>query len=125
MTDDSALEITITSDYIAENSDPLHNEYQFAYTITLHNQSAEPLQLLARYWLITDGNQKVIEVEGEGVVGKQPRLAAGEIYQYTSGVLFATPIGTMQGYYLMERQDGSRFKAPIPLFRLAVKNALH
>ncbi|MBT0726149.1 Co2+/Mg2+ efflux protein ApaG [Rosenbergiella australiborealis] len=125
MSENTAVVISVTTHYLPAHSAPEANQYQFAYTITLENQSHQPVQLLERYWLITDGNEKVIEVEGEGVIGKQPHLNVGERFQYTSGAMLETPVGTMQGHYLMRNEDGSEFKAPIPIFLLAVDGALH
>ena len=125
MSDTTALKISVTTHYLPAHSAPDTDQYQFAYTITLENQSDQPMQLLERYWLITDGNEKVTEVEGEGVIGKQPHLKVGERFQYTSGAMLETPVGTMQGHYLMRNEDGSEFKAQIPLFLLAVEGALH
>lgn len=100
-------------------------QYAFAYHITIINTSNETVQLKRRYWLITDANGKSSEVEGEGVIGKQPILAAGEEFDYTSGAIIDTPLGNMQGYYEMEREDGQRFRVPIDVFRLSVPNLLH
>ncbi len=100
-------------------------QYAFAYHITIVNTSDETVQLKRRYWLITDANGKSSEVEGEGVIGKQPILAAGEEFDYTSGAIIDTPLGNMQGYYEMERESGQRFRVPIDVFRLAVPNLLH
>ncbi|PIJ43534.1 Co2+/Mg2+ efflux protein ApaG [Tatumella sp. OPLPL6] len=125
MSDTTALTISVTTHYLPAHSAPDANQYQFAYTITIENHSDQPMQLLERYWLITDGNEKITEVEGEGVIGKQPTLQVGERFNYTSGAMLETPVGTMQGHYLMRNEDGSEFKAPIPPFLLAVEGALH
>lgn len=125
MPEKASLIVEVISQYLPAHSAPDADQYQFSYTIHLYNAGNQPVQLLERYWLITDGNQKVTEVAGEGVVGKQPRLAVGESYQYTSGAMLETPVGTMQGHYLMQNDDGSQFQATIPVFRLAVESALH
>jgi ApaG protein len=75
--------------------------------------------------VITDGNGKVEEVAGEGVVGEQPWLRPGEQFQYTSGAVLETDIGTMEGRYEMLADDGTRFDAPIPAFTLSVPRTLH
>jgi len=89
------------------------------------NHSVETVQLLKRYWLITDANGKETEVHGDGVVGEQPQLAPGSSYSYTSGAVLETPVGTMQGHYEMTSQSQLSFKAAIPLFRLAIPNILN
>ena len=81
--------------------------------------------MLSRYWLITDGNGKNTEVQGEGVVGKQPLIDPASEYQYTSGALIDTPVGSMQGHYEMENEDGERFRVPINIFSLSVPNAIN
>jgi ApaG protein len=119
------IPIHVDTFYIAAQSDPTLSRYVFAYTITIKNHSNETVQLLRRYWLITDANGKETEVHGEGVVGEQPQLAPGSSYSYTSGAVLDTPVGTMQGYYEMTSQSQLSFKAAIPLFRLAMPNILN
>ena len=119
------IPIQVESFYIAAQSDPSQQRYVFAYTITIRNHSTETVQLLKRYWLITDANGKETEVYGDGVVGEQPQLAPGASYSYTSGAVLDTPVGTMQGHYEMTSQSHLSFKAPIPLFRLAMPNILN
>ena len=82
-------------------------------------------QLMTRHWVITDSNQKVQEVRGEGVVGDQPYLKPGEGYQYTSGSIMETPVGSMRGTYQMLADDGTEFDAEIPTFTLAVPRSLN
>ena len=117
--------VEVETFYIAAQSDPAAQRYVFAYTITIRNHSSEPVQLLRRYWLITDANGKETEVHGDGVVGEQPQLAPGSSYSYTSGAVLETPVGTMQGHYEMTSQSQLSFKAAIPLFRLAIPNILN
>jgi ApaG protein len=81
--------------------------------------------LLSRRWLTTDANDKVQEVEGDGVVGEQPRLRPGEGFEYTSGAVLETDLGTMEGSYTMVADDGTRFEVPIPAFTLTVPRTLH
>lgn len=119
------IPINVETFYIAAQSSPEAKRYVFAYSITLQNRSPEPVQLLKRYWLITDANGKETEVYGDGVVGEQPQLAPGESYSYTSGAVLETPVGTMQGHYEMISQSQLPFKAAIPIFRLAMPNILN
>ncbi|WP_446831326.1 Co2+/Mg2+ efflux protein ApaG [Candidatus Foliamicus sp.] len=97
----------------------------FSYTITIQNRGQEPARLLTRHWIITDGNGRVEEVLGDGVVGEQPRLRPGEEHRYTSGAIIDTPFGTMQGSYGMVTDTGEKFSATIPLFRLQAPGVLH
>ena len=89
------------------------------------NEGTEAAQLKSRHWIITDGNGKVEEVRGPGVVGQQPVLRAGEHFEYTSGCVLETPRGTMQGTYQMQRPDGSMFDAEIASFQLAMPHTLN
>ena len=111
--------------YIAEQSDADAGRYAFAYTITITNTGAVPAQLISRHWIITDANNLVQEVKGQGVVGAQPKLKPGESFEYTSGSMLATPVGTMRGSYQMIADDGTRFDAPIPEFTLSAPRVLH
>ncbi len=120
-----AIRVAAQTTYLAEQSEPSRSRFVFAYTITIENQGTIAAQLLTRHWLITDALGKVQEVRGEGVVGEQPLLGPGEAFQYTSGAVLETPMGTMEGSYQMVGADGVNFDALIPTFRLAVPNALH
>lgn len=120
-----AIEVKVESRYLPDQSDPRENRYVFAYTVRLLNTGRVAAQLLRRHWIIVDGNGKVQEVRGDGVVGEQPRLAPGERYEYTSGAVLETAVGSMRGSYEMLAEDGTRFLAPIPAFRLAVPRVIH
>lgn len=117
------IRVRVQSHYLEEQSAPHDARYVFAYTITISNEGVSPAQLRTRHWIITDARGKVEEVRGDGVVGEQPRLAPGQSFQYTSGCVLTTPIGTMQGTYRMWRDDGSYFDAQIAPFSLAAPAA--
>ena len=119
------IEVTASAEFVAGQSRPEDDHYVFAYHITVRNTGTVAAQLIARHWVITDGNNKVQEVHGQGVIGEQPSLAPGEHFRYTSGCVLATPVGTMQGSYRMRADDGHEFEAEIPAFILAVPKALH
>jgi ApaG protein len=97
----------------------------FAYTIRIRNGGELPARLLSRHWIITDDNGKVQEVRGDGVVGEQPWLRPGDEFEYTSGAVLETALGTMRGSYQMLSDDGTRFDAPIAAFTLSVPRTLH
>ena len=120
-----AIEVDVESQYIDDQSVPDQNRYVFAYTVTIHNIGDIPAQLLSRHWVITDANGKVQEVHGDGVVGEQPYLRPGEAFQYTSGTLLETPVGSMHGSYQMRADNGVAFDAEIPPFTLSLPNTLH
>ena len=120
-----AFDIDVATRYLDDQSEPEQDRYVFAYTINIRNRGSVAARLMARRWLITDGNGKVQEVEGEGVVGEQPWLRPGEGFEYTSGAVLETSRGMMEGSYAMLADDGTRFDAPIPAFTLAVPRTLH
>ncbi|MGS2719713.1 Co2+/Mg2+ efflux protein ApaG [Paraglaciecola aestuariivivens] len=119
-----AISIKVLTQYL-DGRIPDKAQFPFAYTITITNQGQQAVQLLNRYWLITDGDGKKTEVQGPGVVGEQPVIETGESYEYTSGAILDTPVGTMQGFYEMQWADGELFQAPIEVFSLAVPNVLN
>ena len=127
MAESKKYDITVAANaaYLAEQSDPSKNQYVFAYTITVTNTGAVAAQLVSRHWIITDGEHRVQEVRGLGVVGQQPLLKPGESFEYTSGTHLPTPVGTMRGSYQMVAEDGRTFDAPIPPFTLSVPRTLH
>src|SRR5262245_54330320 len=115
----NGIRVRVQSHYLAEQSSPRDDRYVFAYTITISNESPRTAQLRTRHWIITDGRGVVEEVRGDGVVGEQPRLQPGQSFEYTSGCVLTTPVGTMRGTYRMWRDDGSYFDAVIAPFSLA------
>lgn len=119
------IQIVALVKHLAEQSDEDDNRYVFSYTITLTNNGENTVQLLSRHWVITDSNNHVQEVRGQGVVGEQPVLRPGQSFEYTSGTVLATPVGTMTGSYQMVTEDGTKFDAPIPQFVLSVPRVLH
>jgi ApaG protein len=124
-TTDYQFEIDVATRFLDDQSAPEQSRYVFAYTIHIRNQGKLPARLLGRRWRITDSNGKVQDVAGEGVVGEQPWLRPGEGFEYTSGAVLETDIGTMHGSYDMLADDGTRFAAPIPPFTLSVPRTLH
>ena len=121
--------IHVQSRYLPDHLPEEEGKFVFAYHVTIQNQGNVKIQLLNRYWLITDGNGKQKEVRGEGVVGKQPIIEPGDVFSYTSGSVIDTPVGSMQGYYEMqtlpEAGESQLFTAPIDVFSLAVPNSLN
>ena len=120
-----SVKVAAKSFYLDDQSEPDNDRYVFAYTITIWNEGSVAAKLLTRHWVITDSNGKVEEVHGDGVVGEQPYLRPGEGFQYTSGAILETPVGSMQGHYQMVADDGKTFDATIPTFTLARPGTLH
>ena len=119
------VDVSVVTRYLPEQSQPEHDRFAFAYTITVKNNGSIPAKLLSRHWIITDGDGHSEEVRGAGVVGQQPLIKPGQAHTYSSGSVITTQGGTMQGSYLMHAQDDHEFKAIIAPFRLAVPGALH
>ena len=127
MDDDSSylLDIRVNARFLDDQSQPGDNRYVFAYTITIQNAGSVPARLVSRHWVITDANGKIEEVRGDGVVGEQPWIRPGDSFEYTSGAVIETAVGTMKGSYQLVADDGTRFEAPIPQFTLSVPRTLH
>jgi len=111
--------------YLADHSRPEDDHYVFAYTVTIRNTGKVAAKLLSRHWIITDGEGQVQEVHGPGVVGEQPLLEPGQVFEYTSGCPLPTPVGSMKGSYHCLAADGTPFDAPIPEFILSMPRTLH
>ena len=118
-----AIQITVKPFYLEEQSEPDDSQYVFAYHIRIENTGQDVVQLLNRYWQITDGLGRIQEVRGPGVVGEQPVLRPGEAFEYTSGCPLNTSTGIMVGTYEMETLDGERFDVDIPAFSLDAPDA--
>ena len=112
------INVSVKSYYLEDQSEPDEQLYVWAYQVTINNRGQQTVQLKKRYWKITDSNGVNKEVRGAGVIGEQPILRPGEKFEYTSGTPLSTPSGFMEGYYEMEKKDGNKFNASIPLFSL-------
>jgi len=113
----SGVTIIVDTFYQPEYSNPVNQEYMFAYRITIENTNTFPVKLLKRHWHITDSNGVVKEVEGDGVVGVQPLIPPSQSYQYISGCHLSTDMGKMHGIYIMENvHNKTTFNVIIPAF---------
>lgn len=119
------IRVEVRSDFRADRSEPRQRRWLFTYTVTIRNEGTEPARLVSRRWVITDGAGQREEIEGDGVVGRQPRLEAGEAHEYTSFCVLPTSHGSMSGCYRMVRDDGTRFDAEIAPFSLVVPGTLN
>jgi ApaG protein len=117
--------VTVKTQYLADQSNTDASQYVFSYTIQITNTGKVAAQLISRHWVITDSTNKVQEVRGLGVVGDQPLLEPGASYEYTSGTMLNTPVGTMHGTYQFTAVDGTQFDVPISTFTLAMPRVLH
>jgi len=117
--------ISVSTQFIPEQSDEGDLKYVFSYTVTITNNTDKAFQVLSRYWLITDGNGETTTVEGSGIIGEQPHIIPGTSFTYTSGCLLKTPLGTMQGYYQVIDDNKETSIIDIPVFQLALPNIIH
>nr|BET44368.1 MAG: Co2+/Mg2+ efflux protein ApaG [Candidatus Aschnera chinzeii] len=111
--------------YIENQSSPEDKRFVFAYTISIRNLGRITVQLISRYWLITNSDGKKTEIHGHGVVGEKPIIQPTTEYRYTSGAIIETPMGTMEGHYVMIDNHGKNFFVNIPVFRLAVPTLIN
>ena len=119
------IAVNVEATYLDQESDPEKARYLFAYKITIKNAGSNSARLISRYWKITGGDGIEQEVEGDGVVGLHPYLAPEEEFTYTSAAMLDTPVGMMQGHYMMVNDTGERFEVDIPPFTLAAPQTLH
>lgn len=117
------VRVSVIPQYLPQQSAPDEGRWAFAYTVEIANLGAEPVQLVSRHWIITDGRGRLEEVRGPGVVGEQPSLEPGEAFRYTSGCPLPTPTGSMRGAYQMLTGGGEAFDAEIPEFSLDAPEA--
>ncbi|MBC8952557.1 Co2+/Mg2+ efflux protein ApaG [Xenorhabdus sp. PB62.4] len=125
MLNEPRIYIQVQSTYVESQSQPEQQRFVFAYTISIRNLGHFPVQLISRYWRITNSDGHRTEIQGEGVVGKQPLIPAGTEYSYSSGTILETPLGTMEGHYEMIDHEGHPFRATIPVFRLAIPTLIN
>lgn len=119
------ITISVDTQYIPEHPATSNKKFAFAYEISINNAGNEAVQLINRYWLITNADGEKTEVQGAGVIGEQPIITGGKSFKYTSGAILDTPVGTMQGHYEMKSESGERIKVRIPIFRLAIPHAIN
>jgi len=112
------MAVSVEPFYLDARSSPDDSQYFWAYRVTIENQGQETVQLLSRHWMISNARGELNEVKGPGVVGEQPVLKPGEIYEYTSGAPLDTPSGMMGGAYQVESESGECFDIEIPTFSL-------
>lgn len=112
------ITVRVVASFLPEQSRVAAGRWFWVYHIRIENRSDAAAQLISRHWRITDANGRVSIVDGDGIVGEQPRLQSGESHDYVSGCPLETPHGSMEGYYSFRRDDGSMFEAAIPFFPL-------
>ena len=119
------LTVVVEPRFVPEQSNPAKHQFVFSYTVRITNTGERAAQVIARHWIIVDGDQAQQDVRGLGVVGQQPLLAPGETFEYTSGCPLTTPVGTMRGSYHCVGENGIPFDVEIAEFVLAMPRTLH
>ena len=119
------IEVKVRTQFLEDQSDPEQDHYVFSYHITIVNRGLKAAKLLSRKWLIVDAEFRTQEVAGQGVVGRQPLIPPGKSFEYSSGCVLETEVGTMEGYYDMEAEDGHHFVVPIKKFVLSAPRTVH
>lgn len=121
-----AIQIDVRTKYLGiQQQDQKSPVFVFSYTIDITNTGEQSVQLLSRYWLITNGDGEKVEVQGDGVVGEQPIIAPNDTFSYTSASMLKTKVGTMEGFYTFIDASKKEMTVPIRVFSLAVPNSLH
>ena len=121
----NSIEINVKPNYVPERSSPVRSYYLFSYHITILNRGGNQVELLSRYWHITDGHGNTEDIHGPGVIGEQPKILPGELFEYTSFCPLPTPMGFMEGSFRMVDDSGNEFDAIINPFRLVAPQVLN
>ena len=118
------IRVIVSAEFLPDQSMPEQRQFLFTYRVSMTNEGERWAKLLSRRWVITDAHGEVRVVEGLGVVGEQPELAPGTAYEYMSGCPMPTDWGTMEGHFVMQREDGETFEAQVGRFFLAPNTRL-
>lgn len=119
------IQVSVKVAYVESESSIEKSYHFFAYRIFITNKGSSVAQLMSRHWVITDGNGKVEEVRGPGVVGLQPKIYPDQTFEYESACPLHTSTGSMKGQYTMTSEDGDNFTVEIPEFYLIAPHSLH
>lgn len=117
--------LRVTLDRVSHQPDaetPASRPYCFVYYISIWNDTAEPVTIRGRKWVVTNARGEVTAVEGEGVVGLTPEIPPGEKFSYNSYHLLDTPSGRAEGSYIGIDGSGRRVLTRIPAFQMSVEN---
>jgi ApaG protein len=112
------IRVRVLPAFLPDQSSPEDGRFLWSYTVTIENCGGETVQLISRYWQITDEIGRQQEVRGAGVVGAQPILEPGQSFEYTSGCPLPTASGAMNGRYMMRSVGGDAFEVDILIFLL-------
>ena len=121
----NGIKVSVFPEYLDDQSDPFNSIFSFSYTVWIENQGTESVQLLGRHWHVCSGGEDFTEVKGEGVVGEQPIIRPGELFNYSSGASIKDPVGSMHGSYTLVDPSGELFEVEIPEFDLISNTMIH
>lgn len=114
----SGIRVEARAQFLPNESDSERRQFLFVYRIRITNEEERRVQLSSRHWVIVDADNQVEEVTGEGVVGKQPFLTKGQVFEYTSYCPMRTEWGTMEGSYTFVDEDRNEFEVAVARFFL-------
>ena len=117
--------ISAKTSYVPEQSRPIQSYFLFSYLIEIRNSSNQTTKLISRHWHIKDGSGASEDIFGPGVVGKTPTIKPNGVFSYSSFCPLKTPIGSMEGSYVMVNGKGKEFSVKIPVFRLIASQVLN
>lgn len=119
------IEISVTARFEEHESNVRLEKYVYSYEVTITNTNNFPVRLTKRKWRIFDASGSISLVQGDGVIGLIPVIKPGEYHQYSSWSQVKSPLGTMSGSYLMEKEGGDSFWVEIPEFDLVFMGKLN
>jgi len=114
------IRVSVKTDFLSEQSDVESKIWVWSYHILIENNGKNIVQLVDRYWKITDETGHIKEVKGSGVIGRQPSIKPGESFEYSSGTPLNKPSGFMLGNYRMINEKNESFFIDVPIFSLDI-----
>jgi ApaG protein len=112
------VEVKVEPKLVLDQTNSDLGYFFYKYNISIKNNSKLTHRIISRHWIVRDGRGHEEEVVGEGLLGEQPELEPGQVYEYSSACPLTTPTGNMRGAYYSLDQNGNEHKLTIPLFFL-------
>ena len=122
----NGIKISVKTEFNGVINRNLNTFNAFSYIINIENESSDVVQLLERFWEISDALNDKEFVVGEGVVGQQPILNPNEQYTYRSNCFLLGDSGSMKGTFKMiNKKTNTFFQVIIPTFQLTTSSFLN